>query len=196
VLVALLVAACDASFENAPRVTPASESLWILVGLQMDLDGLRSYLVAHPGKSINPERIDALTGRVLATCELLTSGTLSDDELRAARYRVDLIAVARWLIQADVLASAGAIGGSTHAATMQGLGWIQNGFERGRGAERGGTCYFNAFGGDLGGRGRGPCVGGSCTSDSCSAGLANPVEWHCGAWRSSVNPGAGYALPA
>lgn len=127
VLAALLVAACDASFESAPRVTPASESLWILVGLQMDLDGLRSYLVAHPGKSVSPERIDALTSQLLATCEQLTSGALSDDELRVARYRVDLIAVGRGLIQAHVLASAGGIGGSMHATTVQGLGWIGNG---------------------------------------------------------------------
>src|SRR3954464_13360231 len=83
------------------------ESLWILVGLQADLDGLRAYLVAHPGKSISLERIDALTGQVLATVEWSPSAPLSDDELRAARYRVDLIAVAWGLIRADVLASAG-----------------------------------------------------------------------------------------
>jgi len=129
-LTALLGAACNESFENAPRVTPAAESLWLLVGFQMKLDGARTYLIEHPGVgSVSPQRIDRLSSQVLATCEYLTSRAPSDDELRAARYRVDLIALGWGVIQADVLASAGGIGGVTHAATLHGLGWVEDGFK-------------------------------------------------------------------
>jgi len=126
-LLALALASCDDSFEYAPRVTPASESLWLLVGLQMNLDRVRPYLAEHPGKSVRPERVDALSREVLATCEFLTAGPVGDDELRAARYRVDLIAVAWGLIQADLLASAGGVGGATHEATLHGLAWVSSG---------------------------------------------------------------------
>ncbi|HEY8211830.1 MAG TPA: AHH domain-containing protein [Myxococcaceae bacterium] len=122
-MAALFLAACDGSFENAPRSTPADESLWMLVGLQMKLDGIRPYLSSAVNKSVSPLRIDALTKDVIATCEFLTARTPTDDELRAARYRIDLIAVSWGLIQADVLASAGGIGGTTHAATLDGLMW-------------------------------------------------------------------------
>src|SRR5690349_13005183 len=100
----------------------------MLVGFQMDLDGLRPYLAQHPGASVSPERLDKLASQVLAPCESLTSTGPSDDQLRAARYRVDLIALGWGLIQADALASAGRIGGSTHPVTLEGLGWIWDGF--------------------------------------------------------------------
>ncbi|HYV47417.1 MAG TPA: AHH domain-containing protein [Myxococcaceae bacterium] len=130
---ALLLAACDESFESAPRVTPANESLWLLVGLQLKLDGIRPYLSQASSKSASPMRVDQLTNEVLSTCELLTSPALTDDELRAARYRVDLAAVAWGLLQADALASAGGIGGTAHATTLGGMGWINGAFENIRG---------------------------------------------------------------
>jgi HNH/ENDO VII superfamily nuclease len=129
IVAALLVAACDTSFERAPRVTPAGESLWLLVGLQLELDAIRPALDQAANKSVSPARIDRLTGEIVATCESLTSKTPTDDELRAARYRVDLIAVAWGLIQADALASAGGIGGTTHAGMLNGLGWIDDGLK-------------------------------------------------------------------
>jgi len=130
---ALLLAACDSSFESGPRVTPANESLWLLVGLQLKLDGIRPYLSQASSKSASPVRVDRLTSEVLSTCEVLTSQTLTDDELRAARYRVDLVAVACGLLQADALASAGGIGGTAHATTLGGMGWINEAFENIRG---------------------------------------------------------------
>jgi HNH/ENDO VII superfamily nuclease len=129
VVVAGLVA-CDDSFERAPRATPASESQWMLVGLQLKYDAIRPFLVKHPGLSVNAERVDRLNEQILATSEVLTAAEPTDDELRAARYRVDLIAVAWDLVQADVLASAGRIGGASHATTLQGLGWIEDAFKQ------------------------------------------------------------------
>src|SRR6185436_13974334 len=94
----LALMACEESFERAPRVTPASESLWALVGL-------RPYLAANPGRSFSPREFDRLESEVLATTEYLTVQHRSDDELRSARYLVDLISVEIGLVQGDAFAS-------------------------------------------------------------------------------------------
>ena len=129
VMAIVLLVACDDSFENVPRVTPAPESLWALVGIQIDLDRLRVLLARYPGKSFGPERIDRLSAEVVATSEYLTVRPLSDDELRAARYRVDLLSLSKGLIEADALASSGGIGGTTHAGALAGLNWIEDASE-------------------------------------------------------------------
>jgi HNH/ENDO VII superfamily nuclease len=121
----LVLVACESSFERAPRVTPVSESLWALVGLQIQIDSLRPYLAENPGRSFPASRLDRLESEVLAATESLTAQRRSDDELRSARYRVDLISVGLGLIQVDAFASSLKIGGSVHSNAERGLRWVE-----------------------------------------------------------------------
>lgn len=125
VLAFLLTTACDRDLADLPRVSSPAESMWLLVDFQLQVDALRPVLFALQGKSFQLKRLDELSEEIEQAASQIEAAR-SPQDLRAARYRIDLIGVELDVIQVHAQASAHGVGGAVSSSCLQAMQYLDD----------------------------------------------------------------------
>lgn len=116
---------CEHGPPDVPRTSSAQETLWVLLDEQLRLDALRPFLVALDGKSFSPSEVDELTAEVRRAADQVDAAAGRPDELRAARYRADVVGVAYDLSRAHAESSARGYGRALGPSCLEGMKLIR-----------------------------------------------------------------------
>ena len=116
---------CDRASPDLPRVSSAAESMWLLVDFQLRIDALRPLLFALQGRSYQLTRLDDLSDEIEQTADQIEAAT-SQLELKAARYRADLIGVTLDVIRVHAQATAHGVGGVLNRSCTQAMQFLDD----------------------------------------------------------------------